>query len=251
MLPPLPIFFPPPPLGRWECAHLGKDVPRQSTVPERDGGMLAAIAAAQKALPESADDQQLVDPIDSSAENAPVSFADMAEQERLHLAQHLQLQQLQERCTQQGLSAREQQAQMSTTPPGASASASSWEPMPASRDTHCLTQASDAVPETAGDETHVASQVGMRRFMYVEGRPVEYAEVLIKGWPRGLLPTPDMLGLTKDRRLTILTWGNALRNYAPAESQFDFNARVLSGRGGGVLGDCHAGMRGPVCCWRL
>ena len=25
-----------------------------------------------------------------------------------------------------------------------------------------------------------------------------------------------------------------MRNYAPAESQFDFNARVLSGRGGGV-----------------
>ncbi|CAE8592730.1 unnamed protein product [Polarella glacialis] len=54
--------------------------------------------------------------------------------------------------------------------------------------------------------------------------------------PPGLeyLPDPQALGVKTDRELGIYTWGKALRKAAPPESQFNFNAGVLNGRGGGA-----------------
>eukprot|EP00927_Polykrikos_kofoidii_P028837 TRINITY_DN25056_c0_g1_i1.p1 TRINITY_DN25056_c0_g1~~TRINITY_DN25056_c0_g1_i1.p1 ORF type:complete len:384 (-),score=73.58 TRINITY_DN25056_c0_g1_i1:58-1149(-) len=54
--------------------------------------------------------------------------------------------------------------------------------------------------------------------------------------PQGLdfLPSPEALHVNKEREVAILTWGKALRKSAPAESQFNFNAGVLNGRGGGA-----------------
>eukprot|EP00747_Dinoflagellata_sp_TGD_P181193 gnl/TRDRNA2_/TRDRNA2_34836_c0_seq1.p1 gnl/TRDRNA2_/TRDRNA2_34836_c0~~gnl/TRDRNA2_/TRDRNA2_34836_c0_seq1.p1 ORF type:complete len:358 (+),score=62.39 gnl/TRDRNA2_/TRDRNA2_34836_c0_seq1:84-1157(+) len=48
------------------------------------------------------------------------------------------------------------------------------------------------------------------------------------------LPSPEELHVTKDRSLLIYTWGKALRKAAPFDSQFNFNACVLNGRGGGA-----------------
>lgn len=48
------------------------------------------------------------------------------------------------------------------------------------------------------------------------------------------LPTPQELGVDCNRPLLIYTWGRALRKSEPIDSQFNFNAGVLSGRGGGV-----------------
>jgi len=47
------------------------------------------------------------------------------------------------------------------------------------------------------------------------------------------LPTRDELHVTS-RPLLIYTWGKALRKAPPADSQFNFNASVLNGRGGGA-----------------
>jgi len=53
---------------------------------------------------------------------------------------------------------------------------------------------------------------------------------------RGLdfLPSPESLKVKADRALHIYTWGKALRKAAPPDSQFNFNAGVLNGRGGGA-----------------
>lgn len=50
---------------------------------------------------------------------------------------------------------------------------------------------------------------------------------------RGLqfLPKPDFLAVRNDRQLLIYTWGKALQKAPPADSQFNFNAGVLNGRG--------------------
>lgn len=48
------------------------------------------------------------------------------------------------------------------------------------------------------------------------------------------LPKPSDLGVVEDRPLTIITWGKALMKNAPADSQFNFNAGILNGRGGGA-----------------
>lgn len=48
------------------------------------------------------------------------------------------------------------------------------------------------------------------------------------------LPSPEELAVTKDRDLLIFTWGKALRKSAPADSQCNFNAGILNGRGGGA-----------------
>jgi len=48
------------------------------------------------------------------------------------------------------------------------------------------------------------------------------------------LPSPEELRVTADRALLIYTWGKALRKAPPADSQFNFNAGVLNGRGGGA-----------------
>lgn len=48
------------------------------------------------------------------------------------------------------------------------------------------------------------------------------------------LPTPESLGVNKDRQLHIYTWGKALRKAMPPDSEFNFNAGVLNGRGGGA-----------------
>jgi len=48
------------------------------------------------------------------------------------------------------------------------------------------------------------------------------------------LPTPGDLKVTPGRALLIYTWGKALRKSAPADSQHNFNAGILNGRGGGA-----------------
>merc|ERR1719162_2778164 len=48
------------------------------------------------------------------------------------------------------------------------------------------------------------------------------------------LPTPEELGVDRKRPLVIYTWGKALRKSEPADSQFNLNAGVLNGRGGGA-----------------
>lgn len=51
------------------------------------------------------------------------------------------------------------------------------------------------------------------------------------------LPTPEDFGLEpkgSSRDLIIYTWGRQLRKQAPGDSQRDFNAAVLNGRGGGA-----------------
>lgn len=48
------------------------------------------------------------------------------------------------------------------------------------------------------------------------------------------LPTPEELGVDRNRPLLIYTWGKALRKSEPSDSQFNFNACILNGRGGGV-----------------
>merc|ERR1712137_107737 len=48
------------------------------------------------------------------------------------------------------------------------------------------------------------------------------------------LPSADELGVMRERALHILTWGNALMKSAPASSEFNFNAGILNGRGGGA-----------------
>ena len=45
---------------------------------------------------------------------------------------------------------------------------------------------------------------------------------------------PGEHGVVQDRALKIYTWGKALRECAPSDSQFNFNAGVLTGRGGGA-----------------
>eukprot|EP00418_Pyrodinium_bahamense_P063448 CAMPEP_0179090624 /NCGR_PEP_ID=MMETSP0796-20121207/41354_1 /TAXON_ID=73915 /ORGANISM="Pyrodinium bahamense, Strain pbaha01" /LENGTH=360 /DNA_ID=CAMNT_0020788197 /DNA_START=62 /DNA_END=1144 /DNA_ORIENTATION=+ len=48
------------------------------------------------------------------------------------------------------------------------------------------------------------------------------------------LPDAGALKVKRDRDLTIYTWGKAFRKAAPAESQANFNAGILNGRGGGA-----------------
>jgi len=48
------------------------------------------------------------------------------------------------------------------------------------------------------------------------------------------LPTPERLGVDSTRSLVIYTWGKALRKSEPADSQHNFNAGILNGRGGGA-----------------
>lgn len=48
------------------------------------------------------------------------------------------------------------------------------------------------------------------------------------------LPSPSSLAVKTDRTLHIYTWGKALRKAPPPDSQFNFNAGVLNGRGGGA-----------------
>lgn len=48
------------------------------------------------------------------------------------------------------------------------------------------------------------------------------------------LPSVEELSVTSDRPLLIYTWGKVLRKAAPPDSQFNFNASVLNGRGGGA-----------------
>ncbi len=48
------------------------------------------------------------------------------------------------------------------------------------------------------------------------------------------IPTPDELGCTTDRKLLILTWGRALLKGTPQQSERNFNAGVLNGRGGSI-----------------
>jgi hypothetical protein len=51
------------------------------------------------------------------------------------------------------------------------------------------------------------------------------------------LPTPEDFGLEPQgspRNLLIYTWGRQLRKQSPVDSQKDFNAAVLNGRGGGA-----------------
>lgn len=48
------------------------------------------------------------------------------------------------------------------------------------------------------------------------------------------LPSPEELKVTQERPLLIYTWGKALRKGPPPDSQFNFNAGVLNGRGGGA-----------------
>lgn len=48
------------------------------------------------------------------------------------------------------------------------------------------------------------------------------------------LPTPEELGVDRARALLVYTWGKALRKAAPADSQCNFNAGILNGRGGGA-----------------
>merc|ERR1712194_59017 len=48
------------------------------------------------------------------------------------------------------------------------------------------------------------------------------------------LPSPSELGVTQDRQLHIYTWGKALRKAAPPDSEHNFNAGILNGRGGGA-----------------
>jgi len=48
------------------------------------------------------------------------------------------------------------------------------------------------------------------------------------------LPPGEELGVTGDRELLVLTWGKALRKAAPPESECNFNAGILNGRGGGA-----------------
>lgn len=48
------------------------------------------------------------------------------------------------------------------------------------------------------------------------------------------LPSPEDLHVKTDRDLHIYTWGKALRKAPPPDSQFNFNAGVLNGRGGGA-----------------
>ena len=43
----------------------------------------------------------------------------------------------------------------------------------------------------------------------------------------------EELGVKKERDLLVLTWGKALRKSAPPESEHNFNAGILNGRGGG------------------
>lgn len=48
------------------------------------------------------------------------------------------------------------------------------------------------------------------------------------------LPAPEALGVDGTRHLVIYTWGKAFRNNKPADSQYNFNAGILNGRGGGA-----------------
>jgi len=48
------------------------------------------------------------------------------------------------------------------------------------------------------------------------------------------LPSAEALKVQRSRELTILTWGKAFRKTAPPESQANFNAGILNGRGGGA-----------------
>lgn len=48
------------------------------------------------------------------------------------------------------------------------------------------------------------------------------------------LPTPEELEVDRNRHLLIYTWGKALRKCKPSDSQSNFNAGILNGRGGGV-----------------
>eukprot|EP00438_Fugacium_kawagutii_P016519 Skav222457 [mRNA] locus=scaffold3319:151576:152598:+ [translate_table: standard] len=48
------------------------------------------------------------------------------------------------------------------------------------------------------------------------------------------LPSPEELGVRRDRLLLVYTWGKALRKAAPGDSEHNFNAGILNGRGGGA-----------------
>ncbi|CAJ1338501.1 unnamed protein product [Effrenium voratum] len=48
------------------------------------------------------------------------------------------------------------------------------------------------------------------------------------------LPSPEELGVKRDRGLLVYTWGKALRKHAPGDSEHNFNAGILNGRGGGA-----------------
>eukprot|EP00929_Paragymnodinium_shiwhaense_P055508 TRINITY_DN27806_c0_g1_i1.p1 TRINITY_DN27806_c0_g1~~TRINITY_DN27806_c0_g1_i1.p1 ORF type:complete len:390 (+),score=86.41 TRINITY_DN27806_c0_g1_i1:73-1170(+) len=48
------------------------------------------------------------------------------------------------------------------------------------------------------------------------------------------LPSVEQMGVQTDREVLIYTWGKALRKSAPPDSQCNFNAGILNGRGGGA-----------------
>lgn len=48
------------------------------------------------------------------------------------------------------------------------------------------------------------------------------------------LPSAEELGVKKERDLLIYTWGKAIRKAAPSDSEHNFNAGILNGRGGGA-----------------
>lgn len=67
------------------------------------------------------------------------------------------------------------------------------------------------------------------------------------------LPTPEALHVTRSRELLIYTWGKALRKAAPPDSEANFNAGILNGRGGGAdlrteNGTCETVQRNVASC---
>lgn len=70
------------------------------------------------------------------------------------------------------------------------------------------------------------------------------------------LPTPEELEVDRNRHLLIYTWGKALRKSKPSDSQSNFNAGILNGRGGGVdlhkmNGTCEEVQRNVSSCSRF
>eukprot|EP00913_Durusdinium_trenchii_P009932 g9321.t2 len=61
---------------------------------------------------------------------------------------------------------------------------------------------------------------------FLEEEPVE-------GGP-DFLPSPEETGTKRARPLLVYTWGKALRKSAPGDSEHNFNAGILNGRGGGA-----------------
>lgn len=59
----------------------------------------------------------------------------------------------------------------------------------------------------------------------------ESEEFDVEGFDLQYLPTIE---LNKDRKLRILTWGRDMLKQMPADAQANFNATVLTGKGGGI-----------------